>query len=47
MLNALTIVITLMVVAGMVGANTGGCFNPTIGLTESTMMLLVDPTTES
>jgi glycerol uptake facilitator-like aquaporin len=46
-LGALVVAITLFCIASMIGAEDGGCFNPTIGLTESTMMLLTDYTQES
>lgn len=47
MLLTITIAITLITIAGMVGADSGGCFNPTIGLTETTMMLIFDNSIES
>jgi glycerol uptake facilitator-like aquaporin len=43
----ITIALTLMAVAGMIGGTSGGCFNPTIGLTETTMMMIFDPEIES
>jgi glycerol uptake facilitator-like aquaporin len=46
-LGALAIAITLATVAGTVGASSGGCFNPTIGLTETTIMMIINPTLES
>ena len=45
-LACLAIAISLMTVAGMIGANTGGCFNPTIGLTETTLMAWINPELE-
>ena len=42
MLIILTISITLTVCAGLMGADSGGCFNPTVGLTETLMMLIFD-----
>jgi hypothetical protein len=36
MLGALTVAMTLLGMIGMVGADSGGCFNPTIGLTVDT-----------
>ena len=45
-LGTLAIAITLATVAGMVGASSGGCFNPTIGLTETTIMMAINPTLE-
>jgi glycerol uptake facilitator-like aquaporin len=37
---AITIVLTLLALIGMVGGDSGGCFNPTIGLTVSTFQEL-------
>lgn len=34
--GAITVVLTLLALIGMVGSDSGGCFNPTIGLTVST-----------
>ena len=39
--------ITLATIASMVGADSGGCFNPTIGFTESTYMLMANYDQES
>lgn len=47
MLGALTVAITLYAMASMVGADSGGCFNPTIGVSETTYMLIVDYAAES
>lgn len=46
-LGAFAIAITLATVAGTVGASSGGCFNPTIGLTETTIMMVINPDLES
>jgi len=45
-LGTLAIAITLGTIAGMVGASSGGCFNPTIGLTETTIMMIINPALE-
>ena len=46
MLGALTVAITLNGLIGMVGADTGGCFNPTIGLTVDTFQRIFSDNVE-
>ena len=46
-IGTITIVLTLLALIGMVGSDSGGCFNPTIGLTVSTFQELFSNSQES
>ena len=45
-IGTITVVLTLYALIGMVGSDSGGCFNPTIGITVSTFQEIFSPQQE-